>query len=51
MSGQTDISQINSKLSSDEEQIVDSILSEINEESSPERMPPQQQQQMAHRGT
>ena len=37
MSGQTDISQINSKLSSDEEQIVDSILSEINEESGPER--------------
>ena len=31
MSGQTDIGQINNKLSSDEEEIVDSILSEINE--------------------
>lgn len=51
MSGQTDISQINSKLSSDEEQIVDSILSEINQDSAPDNMSAHQQaaahQQMA----
>ena len=46
MSGQTDIGQINNKLSSDEEEIVDSILSEINE-GSEDKSPQMAQQQMA----
>jgi len=45
MSGQTDIGQINNKLSSDEEEIVDSILSEINE-GSEDKSPQMTQQQM-----
>ena len=53
-SGQTDIQAINSKLSTDEEEIVDSILSELNESDNSnamgDRVSPQQQmtqQQMA----
>ena len=46
MSGQTDISQINNKLSTDEEEIVDSILSEINE-SGDDKSQQMAQQQMA----
>ena len=37
---QTDIQKINSKLSSEEEQIVDSIISEINSDPSNKQAPP-----------
>ena len=50
MSGQTNINEINSKLSNDEEEIVDSILSELNDSDQiPQKLTKQQmaQQQMA----